>query len=502
MSGRAIIIGAGPAGLTAAHELLERTDIVPVVLEADAQVGGLSKTIRYKGNGLDIGGHRFFSKSQHVMDWWLGILALESGADPEGDDRVMLERSRKSRIYFDGKLFDYPLALNPNTLLRLGLARTFRIGMSYLYRLAFPRRDVRSLEDFFINRFGDELYRTFFKAYTEKVWGVACTEISPSWGAQRIKDVSVATAIRHFLSSPFRKGDDVAQQGVSTSMIERFLYPKFGPGQIWELTADAIRERGGEVLLRHEVTGIALDEGRVVGVEAVDTASGTSHRFEGDYFFSTMPVNGLVRAMNPAPPPEVCEVAGALAYRDFITVGMLVDRLHPDSPVSKDGLPIDNWLYIQEPKVRLGRLQFYNNWSPYLIAQPDKVWLGLEYFCQQDDELWRMPDEDMLEFAAAELASIGIIDTGDVIDGKVVRVEKAYPAYFGAYDRFETIRAYVDPIENLFLIGRNGMHKYNNQDHSMLTAMAAVDNLVEGIQSKDKIWDINAEPDYHEERST
>ncbi len=511
MSRQAIIIGAGPAGLTAAYELLQRTDIVPIVLEMGQQVGGLSKTVVYKGNRMDIGGHRFFSKSDRVMSWWLDMLPLErkaagqfsvpgagaapapqEGPDPEQDDRVMLVGTRRSRIFFAGKFFDYPISLSPETLWKLGPVRAFRIGLSYAKRLLFPVKPVRNLEDFMINRFGDELYRTFFQSYTEKVWGVPCRQISAAWGAQRIKDVSIAKAIGHWLRRLVSSRQDLAQKELSTSMIERFLYPKFGPGQMWEEAARRIEARGGRVLFGQRVAGLRVEGDRVIGVEVIDESTGERKTWSGEFVFSSMPVRDLVRAMGEAPPAPVRAAAEDLSYREFIAVGLLVRGL-------KGGPMPDSWLYIQEPDVHLGRMQIYNNWSPYMIEDPGLTWLGLEYFCNQGDALWSLPDEEMLSLAVAELAHIGLLDLEQVVDGTVQRIEKAYPGYFGGYAKFPLIREFLDGLGNLFLIGRNGMHKYNNQDHSMLTAMIAVDNLAAGIADKSAIWSVNTEEEYLEE---
>jgi protoporphyrinogen oxidase len=498
---KAIIIGAGPAGLTAAYELLRETDIVPVVLEQDSQPGGLSKTVFYHGNGIDIGGHRFFSKSERVMDWWRAMLPVEETAadhDPREADAVMLARTRQSRILFGGRLFDYPVALSFDTARKLGPVRMARIGASYLYRFFFPVRPVRNLEDFMINRFGDTLYRTFFKTYTEKVWGVPCDGISAAWGAQRIRDVSLGKALANWLKRFWRRGGDMAQQAVPTSMIERFLYPKYGPGQMWEKTAAEIRENGGELLYNHRVTGVVIENSRITAVEAVD-ARGRQQRFEGDVFISTMPVRDLVTAMGGCAPEPVRDAAAGLAYRDFITAGLLVSNIDPGIRKYGESLKRDNWLYIQEPAVRIGRLQFYNNWSPWLIRDPEKCWMGLEYFCAKGDDLWLLSDDALLRLAATELEKIGIINAADVEDGVVLRVEKAYPAYFGSWNRFPEIRAFMDTVENLYLIGRNGMHRYNNQDHAMLTAMAAVNCIRGTCPDREPIWSVNVDEDYHEE---
>jgi protoporphyrinogen oxidase len=498
----AIIIGAGPAGLTAAYELLTRTGIRPIVLERSSYMGGISRTIAYKGNRMDLGGHRFFSKSDRVMDWWLAHLPL-AREDGEADrkDAVMLLRSRKSRIYFLRKFFDYPIQLTPGTLANLGLRRTLRIALSYAHSALFPIRPAVNLEQFFINRFGRELYLTFFKSYTEKVWGARCEEISSEWGAQRIKGLSIRRAIAHFLKQALgRSRQEVAQKQTETSLIEQFLYPKFGPGQVWEEVARKVTAMGGEVVTGFEAAGVEVDNDRVVAVTGKDE-NGNERRFAGDWFFSTTSVQELVGALHCEVPDPVRKVAEGLQYRDFITVGLLLQRLKVRDPGANNGrLVADNWIYVQEPDVLVGRLQIFNNWSPYLVADPSKVWVGAEYFCREDDELWRKSDREMSQLAIAELAKIDIIEAADVLDSTVARMPKTYPAYFGAYDRFPEVRAYLDRFSNLFLIGRNGMHKYNNQDHSMLTAMVAVDNIIAGREDKENIWAVNTESEYHESK--
>lgn len=501
MKQQAIIIGGGPAGLTAAYELLTRTDIHPVVIERFDYMGGISRTVQYKGNRMDIGGHRFFSKSDRVMNWWLAQLPQEIPEQVEEEDDVMLVRERKSRIYFLRKFFDYPIRLSRATLANLGPLRTLRIGFSYLYAMTFPIRNVENLEQFFINRFGRELYLTFFKSYTEKVWGVPCNEISAEWGAQRIKGLSIRKALAHFLKQSVKSSGDITQKGTETSLIEQFLYPKLGPGQMWEKVARRVQELGGEVITDLDISFVELKEGRVVAVSG-RSLDGGRRRFAGDYFFSTTSVKELIRAMSEggtAVPENVRKVAENLQYRDFIAVGLLVDKLKVQEPGGKYGqLVSDNWIYIQEPDVLIGRLQVFNNWSPFLVADPSKVWLGAEYFCYEGDDLWTRSDESMAQLAAEELAKVDIINRDEVRDAVVVRMAKTYPAYFGVYDRLQEVRDYVDKIPNLFLIGRNGMHKYNNQDHSMLTAMTAVDNILVGRTDKRNIWDVNTESDYHE----
>jgi protoporphyrinogen oxidase len=536
----AIIIGAGPAGLTAALELCRRTSIHPIVLEASNRIGGLSCTIRYNGNRIDIGGHRFFSKSDRVMDWWTELMPVERARDDNREfairyqnhervvsakahadgvrtakntaalaqdpECVLLVRPRKSRIYFMRSFFDYPLSLSGETLGRLGLVRTLRIGLSYMKARLFQRKPERTLEDFLINRFGRELYLTFFKSYTEKVWGVPCEQISAAWGAQRIKGLSLRKAVSHFFKKLTAKGNgsgDIKQKDSETSLIEQFLYPKYGPGQLWEHAADLIEEHGGEIRLGWRVTGIHTDteadgNERVVSVQA-RTPNGEIVSLKGDYFYSTMPVRELLKVVDAPVPKEIQAISDGLAYRDFITVGLLVDRLlitEPDGSLIKD-----TWIYIQEPDVLVGRMQIFNNWSPSLVSDPSKVWIGLEYFCYDTDPLWNMPDSDLKKFAIEEIARIGILNADEVRDSCVFRVPKTYPAYFGTYDRFEEIIRYMDRFENLFLVGRNGMHKYNNQDHSMLTAMVSVDNIVAGITDKSNLLEINTEQEYHENKT-
>jgi protoporphyrinogen oxidase len=523
MNDIAIIAGAGPAGLTAALELLKRSSVKPVLFELESQPGGISRTINYRGNRMDIGGHRFFSKSDWVMNWWQDILpvAVDQIAEAEefhlkyqnrsrtftpravassAENAVMLVRPRLSRIYYRRRFFDYPLKLSANTFGNLGVLETARIGASYAASCLFKRSPETSLEDFFVNRFGQRLYHTFFKSYTEKVWGVPCDEISADWGAQRIRGLSVTRALVHALRSVGGRSSDVRQQGVETSLIERFLYPKFGPGQMWEEVAARVQEGGGEVNYRHRIVAIHRNGGSITGVDVRDLATGNVRRIDCKYFISTMPLNDLVAQLSPAN-TEIATIARALPHRDFMTAGLLVRRMKhgPSRAVAAPGSRVpDNWIYVQEPDVRLGRVQVFNNWSPHLVCDPSTVWLGLEYFCKEGDQLWGQKDPEFLDFAARELAQIGLVDRADVLDGTVVRVPKAYPAYFGEYRNIGQIREWLEQFPNLFAIGRNGMHRYNNQDHSMLTARAAVDCIVAGSQDKAEIWAVNTDDDYHE----
>lgn len=519
----AIIIGAGPAGLTAAYELLKRSDIMPVLLEATDSLGGISKTVNYRGNRMDIGGHRFFSKSKRVTDWWTELFpiqgspsldeillkedttekykATQNGPDPQKSDLVMLLRNRLSRIYSFGKFFDYPVSLSLNTILNLGPSKLTKVAFSYFHTRLFPIKEEKSLEDFFINRFGRALYETFFQDYTEKVWGVPCREIKPEWGAQRVKGLSIAAVLVHAMKKLIPQGFFSKCGGrVETSLIEQFMYPKYGPGQLWDEVGRQIEERGGKILTNRRVRSISVEGNRITAVEA-DTPDGKK-RYEGDYIISTMPVSELVAGLNGSVPEEVRSAADGLIYRDFITVGLLLKDLKIKSSYaskSVNGIMPDNWVYIQENKVKLGRLQIFNNWSPYMVKDLNRIWVGLEYFCNEGDALWSMEDGKLIDLAATELAHIGLINRESVLDGVAIRVPKAYPAYFGTYDRFDEIRRYLDSFANLYLIGRNGMHRYNNMDHSMMTAMVAVDNILAGLETKENIWAVNTEEDYHEE---
>ena len=512
---RAIIIGGGPAGLTAAYEFLKHTDIQPVVLEMSEYWGGISRTVNYKGNRIDIGGHRFFSKSDRVMDWWLEIMPIEEGQKdkfeisyqnkkktvfpgehkPPSPDTVMLIRNRLSRIYYRRKFFSYPISMSAQTVKNLGIPYTIGVGISYIWSALFPIKNEKNLEQFFINRFGNKLYRTFFKDYTEKVWGVECAEISSEWGAQRIKGLSLTKTLLHMMKKAFGSGSkaDISQKDTETSLIERFMYPKFGPGQMWETVAEKVAAGGGELHMNTCVSGIVVENGKVVALETENRLNGEKQRFEGDFFLSTMPVQELIQKLSCPVPAHVQEVSRGLMYRDFFTVGLLVSEL-------KVGEVKDNWIYIQESDVKVGRLQVFNNWSPYLVADPGLKWIGLEYFCNEGDALWSMSDEQLKELGKKEIARIGIVDEDKVVDSVIIRMPKTYPAYFGTYDRFDEIRRFLDPMENLFLMGRNGMHKYNNQDHSMLTAMQVVENIRNGNFSKQNIWEINTEQEYHEEK--
>ncbi len=512
----AIIVGAGPAGLTAAYELLAKTDIKPIIIEASNEIGGLSRTVNYKGNRIDIGGHRFFSKSDRIMDWWLNILPLEENAseslkisyqnksrevtfseskNDKDPNNVMLIRKRVSRILHLRKFFNYPISLDLQTLQNLGVLKVLKITFSYLKAMLFKIKKEKSLEDFFINKFGRELYMTFFKDYTEKVWGISCSQIKPEWGAQRIKNLSILKAVVHALKKVFQKDSSVEQKNTETSLIERFLFPKFGTGHMWEEVSRLIKEKGGEIITEHSVTGISFHNNKITGIRVQCTSSGEIKIFSGDYFFSSMPVKELISCFGDRVPFTVKTISDGLIYRDFITVGLLLKQF---GPTDKDLIP-DTWIYIQEKDVKLGRIQIYNNWSPFMVKDPKTAWLGLEYFCNRSDDLWKMPDSDFIKLAIDELLKINLIkNSGDVIDHTIIRVKNAYPSYSGTYGEINTVKDFLNGFENLFLVGRNGMHKYNNQDHSMLSAMHAVDNIVNDIKSKENIWAVNTEEEFLE----
>lgn len=518
MAKKAIIIGAGPAGLTSAYELLKRSDIVPVIIEENDFAGGISATLDYKNNKIDMGGHRFFSKSERVMNWWLDILPLQGkpskddiilgrdvelsdkkGApDPEKTDKVMLKRNRLSRIYYLKTFFSYPVSLNMETIKGLGLWRMFKIGCSYLKALAFPIKEEKSLQDFMINRFGKELYLTFFKDYTEKLWGIDCDKISAEWGAQRIKGISILKVLKQMAQNlTGKKGG-----AVETSFIENFFYPKYGPGHLWQCVAEEIQKKGGQIVYNQKVTKVIRKDFKVTSVETVDK-DGKMTVYEGDIFISTMPVKDLIESMNNVP-QNVLRIANGLMYRDFRVVGVLLNKLKLKNTTAIktiNNIVPDTWIYVQEREVKLGRIQIFNNWSPYLVHDfQNTVWIGLEYFCNEKDRIWTDDDKSFIDFAINEADKIGIFDKNDVLDAYTHRVKKAYPAYFGSYDKFDEIKQFTNKFSNLYLVGRNGMHRYNNMDHSTLAAMKTVDYILGDCKDKEEIWSVNTESDYHEEK--
>ena len=510
----AIIIGAGPAGLAAAYYLLKNSDIKPLILEETQYIGGISRTHVYNDNRMDLGGHRFFTKNEEVMNLWKEIFPIqqmpsrddiilnrlekfsETGINPEIEDDVFLIRNRLSRIYFLKKFFDYPISFKLETFLNLGFLNLMKAGFGYLKSCIF-KREEKSLEDFYINRFGRPLYEMFFEDYTEKLWGVHPSQIAPDWGSQRVKGLSLLNLVKNCLLKPFIKKDKV-----ETSLIEEFYYPKKGPGQFYEALAKKIEEMGGEIIFNHKVTNINFFGDKICSVAAEDE-QGKKEIYPCNYVFSSMPVKDLVQAIEQEKPQEVNYIAQNLPYRDFMTVGLLVKKFaiknNSKYKTVSDIIP-DCWIYIQERDVKLGRLQIFNNWSPYLVKDLENtVWLGLEYFCSEGDAMWTSNNEDFIANAANELEKIGIINKEDILDSVLVRVKKAYPAYFGTYKDFDKVKEYLKTIENLYCIGRNGQHRYNNMDHSILTGFEAV-RAVLGEGSKDIVWNVNAEKEYHENK--
>lgn len=514
---KVLIIGAGPAGLTAAYELLARsTEYEVLVLEESGCFGGISRTVNYKGNRMDMGGHRFFSKVPEVNAWWEKMLPAQGalpyddvvlgrsstivsgGPDPEKTDRVMLRRNRLSRIFFNSRFFDYPVSLKMETLRNMGFGTTLAVGFSYL-KTVFHKREEKSLEDFYINRFGKKLYSMFFENYTENLWGRHPSEISPEWGAQRVKGLSIRAVLKDIFGKVFHQKN----RKVETSLIEEFAYPKLGPGQLWELTAAEIEKKGGTILLGAKVTRILRDETGAVSV-LVYEKDGQEVSVHGDYVISSMPVKDMVAGMNDVP-EEIAEIAAGLPYRDYMTVGVLVPKLllknETKIPTIGNIVP-DNWVYVHDRSVKMGRFQIYNNWSPYMVKDLEhSVWIGLEYFCNEGDELWSMTDEEFARMAIREMAAMGLIASeNEVMDFHVERVKKAYPAYFDTYEHMDRLREWLNTIPNLFCVGRNGQHRYNNIDHSMCTSFEAVKNILSGETNKDNVWNVNTEKEYHEEK--
>lgn len=513
-----IIIGAGPAGLTSAYELSKNKEYKIVVLEESNDIGGISKTIKYNNNRMDIGGHRFFSKNEKVMNFWKEIMPLQGekslddkklnreaslekgGPDPEKDDNVMLIRKRISRIYYSKKFFDYPVSLKMETLKNLGMKNTILAIGSYLKSCIIKKKE-NSLEDFYINRFGKKLYQMFFEKYTEKVWGRHPSEISADWGKQRVKGLSISKILKDIVLKSLNLKNS---KNAETSLIEQFWYPKYGPGQLWEELARKAENNGVIIRNNTKVQKIIKENNIITKIQCI--SNGREEMIEGDLFISSMPLKDLINDIEGEKVPDnIVQIATNLPYRDFITVGLLVDKLKiiNNTKIKTLGNIIpDCWIYVQEPDVKIGRIQVFNNWSPYLVENPENnVWLGLEYFCNENDYLWNMSDEDFKNMALDELMKIGIIDKhSKVKDSHIERVKKAYPAYFDSYSRINEVIKYLNSIDNLYCIGRNGQHRYNNMDHAMLTALEAVKDIEENIKNKSNIWNVNVEKEYLEEK--
>lgn len=527
MGKKALIIGAGPAGLTAAYELLKKgEDIEVTIFEETEEFGGISKTVNYKGNRMDMGGHRFFSKIPEVNEWWDNMLPMQGaptyddivlkrkmplekgGPDPEKEDRVMLTRHRVSRIFFDDKFYDYPISLKPETFKNMGFLNTMKVGFSYLGAM-IHKRPEDNLENFYINRFGKKLYSMFFEYYTENLWGRHPSEIDASWGAQRVKGLSIVAVLKDVFGKIFKKKN----RKVETSLIEEFKYPKLGPGELWDVAAAEIEKLGGKIVKKAHVTKIHKNADNIItGITYQETKrredgiyvpiDGTDVTVEGDYIISSMPVKDLVNGMNDVPETEA-KIAAGLPYRDYMTLGVLVPKLKlvnkTDIKTIQNIVP-DCWVYVQDRRVKMGRFQIYNNWSPYMIKDIDNtVWIGLEYFVNEGDEFWNMTEEEFAKLGIEEMVKIGIIESADtVIDYHMEKVKKAYPAYFDTYDDMDTLVEYLKKIDNLYCVGRNGQHRYNNIDHSMVTSFETAKAIISGDKNKDAIWSVNTEQEYHE----
>ena len=512
-----IIIGGGPAGLTAAYELLRdgSGEYRVTILEESETLGGISQTVRYHGNRMDIGGHRFFSKDEQIMKWWSDLMPVqgkpayddkvlgrekplsENGPDPQKEDVVMLVRDRVSRIYYKKCFFDYPVTMNFNTIRNMGLLTTLRAGFSYL-KSAICKLPEDNLENFYINRFGRVLYSMFFEGYTEKLWGRHPSEIAADWGAQRVKGLSILAILKDMLRKLFGRKNNA---NAETSLIEQFWYPKYGPGQLWELVGEKVQEMGGEIRFGCKVQKLRTADGKITGVQC-QTPEGETE-ISGDIFISSMPVRDLVAGMDDAD-ENIRRIADGLPYRDFVTVGLLVKKLELKNQTDKRTLANivpDCWIYVQDKGVKLGRIQIFNNWSPYMVQKPeDTVWIGLEYFCDEGDAFWNMTDEECIAFAVRELRKMGVIQKGVCLDAHREKVRKAYPAYFDTYSEFGQVVGFLNGYENLFCVGRNGQHRYNNMDHSMLTAIRAAEAIKDGSTDKTGIWDVNTEKKYHESK--
>lgn len=516
---KAVVIGAGPAGLTAAYELVDKAeDIEVVVLEESEHMGGISKTVNYKGNRMDMGGHRFFSKVDEVNEWWdmmlpmqgspasdyktLGITVplKENGPDPEKVDETMLMRQRVSRIFYNKKFFDYPISLKPETFTNMGLVTTIQVGFSYLASV-FHKREEKSLEDFYINRFGTKLYSMFFERYTENLWGRHPSVIAPDWGSQRVKGLSIAAILKDMFTKllPGKKN-----RKVETSLIEEFKYPKLGPGELWDVTADKVIAKGGKILKNHKAVRLVKDENNHIKEVVCETPEGEVS-FEADIVISSMPVKDLVAGMNDVP-EDMRTIAEGLPYRDYLTLGVLVPKLllkNKTKHKTIGNIIPDNWVYVHDRGIHMGRFQIYNNWSPYMVKDLENtVWVGLEYFCYENDEWWNMSEDEFAKFAIEDMINLGLIDSADsVLDYHEEKVKKAYPAYFDTYARMDELTEYLNTIDNLYCVGRNGQHRYNNLDHSMCTSFETVKNILSGRTDKSNIWSVNTETEYHESKS-
>lgn len=511
-----IIIGAGPAGLSAAYEILSKSNNYNVIiLEKTNSIGGISKTVYHNGNRMDIGGHRFFSKDEEIVKWWLEMLPMQNkqsiddillenekelpfkGVDPEKENEVMLKRRRVSRIFYNQKFFDYPIKMQFKTFKNLGLKTTFLAGLSYLYSIIFKRNE-NSLEDFYINRFGKKLYSMFFENYTQKLWGRHPKEISPEWGKQRVKGLSVFGILKDIFFKVF----PFLNHKIETSLIEEFMYPKFGPGQLYETIAQKIENLGGKIIFNSKAISFEYNENKIKSLTYLK--DGIPISIEPDYVISSMPIKDLIKGIDNAS-NELKMIADNLPYRDFITVGILVNKLNLKNETkikTLNNIIPDCWIYVQDSGVKLGRIQIFNNWSPYLVKDfKNTCWIGLEYFCKENDDFWNLEEKQRIDFVSNELIKMKIIKSRDeILDYHIEKIEKAYPAYFDSYSEINKIKEFVDSISNLYCIGRNGQHRYNNMDHSTKTGFVAANDIINNKNNKTLVWNVNTEEEYHESK--
>ena len=514
---KVVIIGAGPAGLTAGYYLLKNSkEYEVIILEKDSQVGGISKTITYNGNKMDLGGHRFFTKDKRIFQIWNDILPiqgsgsyddiklnnkkkyLKNGPNPNKEDKVFLIRNRISRIYYCNKFFDYPVNLSFNTIKNLGFIKTIESGFSYLKSIFIKKEEV-NLENFYINRFGKKLYNIFFEGYTEKLWGRSPKYIDSSWGAQRVKGISLLEVLKNSLCKIF----NMKNKSKETSLIEEFYYPKYGPGQMYEEMEKKYISMGGKILKNYEVVKINNSKNKIKSISCI--CNDKEIKIDGDIFISSMPIKELVCGMNNVP-TNIKDISINLPYRDFVTIGLVVDKLKLENKTqikTLNNIVPDCWIYVQSTDVKLGRIQIFNNWSPYLVKDVDNtVSLGLEYFCNENDEFWNMENEELKKFVISELTQIGVLDNNsNILNYHVERVKKAYPAYFDSYNEFDKVKEYLNKFDNLYCVGRNGQHRYNNMDHSMATSIECVNNILNNVKSKENIWNVNTEEVYHEKEN-
>lgn len=515
---KVVIIGAGPAGLTAGFELLKKSkDFQVTILEESEAIGGISRTVRYNGNRMDIGGHRFFSKDSEVTEWWNNLMPLQGapsfddlktgrtfelnphGPNPEKEDNVMLKRRRISRIYYKRKFFDYPVKMNLNTILNMGFFTTAKAGFSYIFAI-MRKLPETSLENFYINRFGRKLYSMFFEGYTEKLWGRHPRDISADWGAQRVKGLSIVAILKDI----FGKLLFLKPKQVETSLIEEFSYPKFGPGQLWETAAEQFENMGGQIIKNAKAAKFKTKKNKFE--EVVYIKDGKEYTLPADIIISSMPLKDLAAGIDNIP-SKIERIAKGLPYRDFVTVGILLKKLNLKNKTkikTLNNIVPDCWIYVQDTGVKLGRIQIFNNWSPYLVAKPEEtVWIGLEYFCSENDKYWNMSPAEWRALGVEELLKMGVIsDAKDVLDSHLERVKKAYPAYFDTYKDIDKLVDYLNSFDNLYCVGRNGQHRYNNMDHSMATSFAAVRHILGELPDKKAIWQVNTEKSYHESKNS